>query len=205
MTTTRRTLSSLAVLALAAGLMTGCGDKDDPSPSAGSEATASAPVEQSDGGGESAKPDVPKPDPKDYAGMDEHTDEGAEQAYKYFWAVMLWSYQTGDTEVLKSLFGESCASCDQNLHEIEKLNKTGKWWSRATIDDRDLRTYESEKHELEVGYTFILSEHSEPVYGNSRLKQEPDTRYGTVGGMSWSEGSWVVNAFNLKTEKVVDG
>jgi hypothetical protein len=200
MTTIRRALSSLAAIALAAGLMTACGDEDDPDPDAGSEATSTAPEDPSDGGGATAqpsRPDVPKPDPKDYPGMDEHTDEGAEQAFRYFWAVMTWAYQTGDTSDFEALYGAECGSCQQNLDQIDELNKMEDWWSVTSIKDVDVRTYESTKNEIEVGYTMVLSAHSEPVNGNTKRRNFPDDQFSVVGGLSWQGDSWQVDAFDL--------
>lgn len=159
-----------------------------------------APNESSDGGGATAQPsppDVPKPDPADYAGMDEHTDEGAEQAFRYYWAVMTWSYQTGKTKEYAALYGPDCGSCEQNLAEIEELNDMREWWSETSLEDVDLRAYDSTKNEIEVGYSFVVSAHSEPVKGNVKRRHYDENQFSTVGGMSWGDGAWVVNAMDL--------
>lgn len=197
MTTTRRALSSLAVLALASGLMVGCSDKNDPSPSAGSEANASAPVEQSDGGGaseEPTKPDVPKPDPKDYPGMDEHTDEGAEQAFKYFWALVVWGHETGDSSGVADLYAKTCQLCGQLRGDIDRIESKSTQWSVAKIEDQKLYS-ENGKHGFEyvVSYSYLLKAHKEPVAGNENHQEVGDTMFITVGGMDWVEGEWVVS------------
>lgn len=207
MTTTRRTLSSLAVLALAAGLITGCGDKDEPSPSAGSEATASAPKEQSDGGGGSAtstKPDVPKPDPKDYPGMDEHTQKGAEQAFRYFWALQLWGYETGDSAPLKSMSLESCKYCDSVIEDINDMAKKDLYWSEATLKFSDPVTEASRGHDYEVGYVIMLGEHEEDLYGNSKKRRVDSVEYVGAGAMNWASGKWSVAGVKIDKKSEVE-
>jgi hypothetical protein len=205
MTTTRRALSSLAVLALAAGLMVGCSDKDEPSPSAGSEANASAPVEQSDGGGageESTKPNVPKPDPKDYPGMDEHTDEGAEQAFKYFMELALWGYQTGDSSEFKSLYvNETCDACVRTAHEIDETKENGTQWSPVDAEQRDLYIDGSEdgKYDAVAVYNFTLASHEEPIRGNSKTHVVDPTSFVSAGGMNWGDEGWIVAFMDMKT------
>ncbi|WP_152354053.1 DUF6318 family protein [Brachybacterium subflavum] len=202
MTTTRRTLSSLAVLALAAGLMTGCGDKDEPSPSAGSEATASAPEEQSDGGGESAKPtksDVPKPDPKDYPGMDERTDEGAEQAFRYFWALVVWGHETGDSSAMQEHFSEECDVCARFAGDIERIDKNSTQWSEGGIGDNQLYSdSDNKKYDVVVSYSFVIKSHNEPVAGNSKQNTVSDSTVLAIGGLDWRDDAWIVRG--VKTD-----
>ena len=115
----RRLLAAVAVTALTLGLAS-CGDGGEnavttPPPKidigqsddGGAEPSDDGGAEQSDseGAGEgedspAAAPDIPAPDPADYPGMDQETPEGAEQAFKLFWAVILWAHQTGDSSVL---------------------------------------------------------------------------------------------------------
>src|SRR5699024_10334539 len=122
----RRLLPALATLGLVLGLAA-CGDGGDgpvttPPPDLGNGASdgGGSQGDPSDGGGETepddgeteetevAAPDVPAPDPADYPGMDEETPEGAEQAFRYYIAVVYWGYQTGDTETLETLHTENC-------------------------------------------------------------------------------------------------
>jgi hypothetical protein len=207
MTTTRRALSSLAVLALASGLMVGCSDKNDPSPSAGSEANASAPVEQSDGGGaseEPTKPDVPKPDPKDYPGMDEHTQEGAEQAFRYFWALQLWGYETGDPGPLDALSLESCDYCDSVIGDIEGMAKKGLYWSETRLEFSDPVTEDSDRYDYEVGYVITLGAHEEDVFGNTKKRNVESVEYVGAGAMDWVGGKWGVAGVKMEKKSNVE-
>src|SRR5690625_5350400 len=109
----RRILPSLAAAVLALGAAA-CGNVRDapvttPAPALGSNASdgGGSDPDPSDGGGAeteeptAAAPDNPAPEPADYPGMDEETPEGAEQALRYYIAVVYWGYQTGDTETLE--------------------------------------------------------------------------------------------------------
>src|SRR5699024_3756122 len=105
----RRLLSAAAAGALLLGIAA-CGDQtDEPVTTAPPSIDVAGPRDDggdsspSDGGGSEATeptaqaPDIPPPDPADFAGMDEHTEEGAEQAFRYYIAVSVWAHQTGDT------------------------------------------------------------------------------------------------------------
>ena len=99
----RRLFSAAAAGALLLGLAA-CGDTTDgpataPPPDLGIAAPSDGGGDPapSDGGGEQTDPsaddapDIPPPDPADFAGMDENTPEGAEQAFRYYIAVSMWA------------------------------------------------------------------------------------------------------------------
>ncbi|MDN5600791.1 MAG: DUF6318 family protein, partial [Dermabacteraceae bacterium] len=103
----RRLLSAAATSTLLLGL-SACSEPTDgpvttppPSIDIGAPSDGGGDAEPSDGDGEKTAeptaeaPDIPPPDPADYAGKDEHTAEGAEQAFKYYIAVSVWAHQTG--------------------------------------------------------------------------------------------------------------
>ena len=92
----------------------------------------------SDGGDDDqtvAASDIPAPDPADYAGMDEHTADGATQAFRYYIAVSMWAHQTGETELLGSLQTDDCASCTEFNKDIEQLRDHGEYWSTFRLTD----------------------------------------------------------------------
>jgi hypothetical protein len=143
------------------------------------------------------RPDVPKPDPADYPGKDEHTAEGAEQAFRYFIAQMIWSYQTGDTEEYDKLSGPDCSLCSENRRSITDLDDMGKYWTATSIDDEASKIHKSTNYDHEIVYVFDLSEHDEPIRGNTKSTHEDAQQFGTVGGMRWSEDGWIVDEFQL--------
>ncbi|PWH07220.1 hypothetical protein DEO23_00730 [Brachybacterium endophyticum] len=206
MTTTRRLLPSLAALTLTAGLLAGCGGKEDPETTnaGGSESTTSA--EASDGGGASKspeRPDVPKPDPKDYPGMNEHTEKGAEQAFKYYWDLVMWGHQTGDAADLKGRQTENCELCTSLVGDIEKIRRDQTPWSKTTFTDKQIETATPEGQEYAFVYSFVVGEHEKPVKRNSeKVRRSDPTVYAAAGGVVWGNEGWKVDDAGAHNEPV---
>ena len=154
----------------------------------------------SDGGGEQTDPsaddapDIPPPDPADFAGMDENTPEGAEQAFRYYIAVLNWSRQTGNTERISELHSDSCTKCIELTNSIEDYATRGEYWQEASIDDVGTKSFNSSNYEVEIGYVFIIDEHVEPGAASPTLAQE----WTGVAGMEHAEGSWRIDQLALK-------
>ena len=208
----RRILAPVAAAALAFGLVacgdTGGGTVTTPPPSinigGGSDDGGAEPSDggsgASDGGGESpvAAPDIPAPDPADYPGMDQNTPEGAEQAFRYYVAVSMWSHQVGDDSLLKTLEAEGCDSCDEFNAALTELIENGDTWSEFEITDVGTEVYPGETFTYEVGYLFIAGDHTRPDYENGGRKDAPEIEYSAVGGMTFREGVWLVGGLNSK-------
>lgn len=198
----RRLLSAAAACTLLLGLAA-CGEGGDgpvttppPSIDVGGSSDGGGDGGASDAGGEeespSAAPDVPAPDAADYAGMDENTPEGAEQAFRYYIAVSMWAHQSGDDEVLKRLEGPGCSGCADLNSDIPKLQEAGEYWGDISLDDDSVQAFPGEVFDQEVSYSFILSAHKEPDLEAGGVKQVGETEYVTTGGMVWSNGQWIV-------------
>lgn len=195
----RRLLSAAAAGALLLGLAA-CGDVEEgPVTTAPPEININGP---SDGGGDeeptAAAPNIPPPDPADYAGMDERTAAGAEQSFKYYVAVSMWAHQTGDTSQLETLQRPACSGCSEMNHAIPELKKHGDYWSEFTISEVGTTLHESTKYEHEVGYFFTLSPHTRPNEGFTERVDAPQIEYITVGGMEWDSSQWVVGGLNAE-------
>ena len=201
----RRLFSAAAAGALLLGLAA-CGDTTDgpataPPPDLGIAAPSDGGGDPapSDGGGEQTDPsadapDIPPPDPADYAGMDENTPEGAEQAFRYYIAVLNWSRQTGNTERISELHSDSCTKCIELTNSIEDYATRGEYWQEASIDDVGTKSFNSSNYEVEIGYVFIIDEHVEPGAASPTLAQE----WTGVAGMEHAEGSWRIDQLALK-------
>ena len=199
----RRLLSAAAACTLLLGLAA-CGEGGDgpvttPPPSidiSGSSDGGGDDGAASDGGGDeaspSAAPDVPAPDPADYPGMDENTPEGAEQAFRYYIAVSMWTHRTGDDKVLRSLEGQGCTGCAELNSDLPKLQEAGSYWGEYSLKDDQIEVYPGDNFDQEVSYSFILSEHLEPDVEAGGSKQVSETEYVTTGGMVWSNDMWIV-------------
>jgi len=207
----RRLLAAAATAALTFGIAA-CGEGGEgpvttppPSIDIGQDGDASdgggeAP---SDGGGDSdgaggaegdsaeAAPDIPAPDPADFPGMDQQTPEGAEQAFKYFWAVALWGHNTGNSEVLRSLFGANCTGCEGIASDIDDIADEGSYWVGGENVEIELRADDSlDGFDTGVVYRFELTQHTNPAsVGGGEIAAEEWT---AIGALNWVGGSWTV-------------
>ena len=203
----RRILAPVAAATLALGLVActdtgGSGNVTTPPPSinigGGSDDGGAEPSDgggdTSDGGGDStvAAPDIPAPDPADYPGMDQNTPEGAEQAFRYYVAVSMWSHQVGDDSLLKTLEIEDCGSCDEFNVELPGLITNGETWSEFEIEDLDVSIHPGDHFDHEIGYIFTIGEHTRPDYETGGRDEAPAIEYVTVGGMTFDGERWLV-------------
>ena len=200
----RRLLSTAAAGALLLGLAA-CGDGEDgPVTTAPPELGISGPsdgggdADPSDGGGaeqeepSAAAPDIPPPDPADYAGMDKNTEDGAIQAFRYYIAVSMWAHQTGDDTELMELQTDSCEGCPGFNAELPKLQEQGKYWSEFTVTDVHIGAHDSTNYDLEIGYAFTLPIHTRPSPEDGERTEYEPVEYLAVGGMTWNSGEWTV-------------
>lgn len=205
----RRVLAALAAATLMLGLAA-CGNEGEgpvttPPPPVGNGPSdgGGSTQEPSDGGGEEteeptvAAPDVPAPDPADYPGMDEQTPEGAEQAFRYYIAVVYWGYQTGETETLETLYQDACGQCEEIANEITDINETRAYWRNLSVTDAGILHYSSENFDYELGYGFDLSPHSR-TSENAEITDVPETHYTAISGMRWQDDRWMVGNLDLR-------
>lgn len=195
----RRFLALAATTALLAGASAcGDGEKAEPAPSAAATTTAPATSEPAPSTtAPPARPDVPAPDPADFPGKDERTEEGAQQAFRYFWAVNLWGVQTGDDSLYASLIAPGCEPCQTNLEQIRQVGANGLYWSPTELVDTGTMAQASDLHEMEVGYIFTVSAHTEPLADGQTAHFEDDYVI-SLGGLSWHEDGWKVDTFTLR-------
>src|SRR5699024_11843732 len=62
------------------------------------------------------------------------------------------------------------------------------------------QVYESDNYDHEVGYIYIVGEHSEPR-GDGDDKAEIERAYTAIGGMNWVDNQWVVGGLSIE-EKI---
>ena len=205
----RRLFSAAAAGALLLGLAA-CGDTTDgpataPPPDLGIAAPSDGGGDPapSDGGGEQTDPsadapDIPPPDPADYADMDENTPEGAEQAFRYYIAVSMWAHQSGDDSLATNLQDQSCNSCDDFLETYRELIEHDETWGEFTVADISIRAHESNNFDYEVAYDFTTTPHERPKDDFSGSVDVGELEYSTVGGMTWTGTSWLVKGISAE-------
>lgn len=205
----RRLFSAAAAGALLLGLAA-CGDGEEgtvttPPPSINIDAPSDGggDSEPSDEGGETeeptaAAPDIPPPDPADYAGMDEQTPEGAEQAFRYYIAVSMWAHQTGDAKLLGELESQECGGCSYLNSDIPESRDSGLLWTLSSVSEVSLSVADASNFTHEVRYKFTLGPHSRADSEfNDRI--DVDTlQYDAVGGMDWSSDHWIVSEMSVE-------
>lgn len=194
--------TGLLALALAACGEGGDGPVTTPPPDLGlgSDDGGAADGAASDGGGAATAeaPDIPAPDPADFAGMDDNTPEGAEQAFRYYIATLMWARQTGDSSGLEELSGAECDECAEIIGEVEDDTTDGETWSRTTLTDQGSKVYESENYDHEIGYIYLVGEHTEPA-GSGDSEAVAEQAYTAIAGLGWRENRWFVDGLSIES------
>ena len=171
------------------------GAPEEPTPSIASEPSDES--GQSDGGGEPTKavPDIPPPDPKDFPGMDQKTDEGAEQAARYFFHVLYWAHQTDGLDEFDALVLKDCKGCKKARKIIKSRADAKSFWSETEVrvglcglkySDEDTREYHC--------YT-TLSAHYEPAYPSEPAEDVKEAKIVTGVQLKWKNDRWLARAF----------
>ncbi|GAB2541919.1 DUF6318 family protein [Brachybacterium huguangmaarense] len=188
-------LAATGVLLLA---LTACGGDDEPAPTtpAASTTTPSESPAESPSPSTSA-PAVAAPDPADYPGMDQQTEGGAKQSFRYFLATQIYAYQSGDTAPMDSVSAPGCAYCEQVRQSVSELRDSGTYWGPTEITDSYLSVQESTPTSTIVGYGYSAGEHTENV-GNPSATSEPQEDYVAVAEMQWADGGW--KAVKIETQ-----
>lgn len=196
----RRFLTPLAAAALLCGAAA-CGDTAATPSAAPSASPTAAPApatsEAPPATAAAPTPAIPKPDRTDYPGMDQHTEDGAIQAYRYFWAMMTWAYHSGDYSEVAELSVANCDSCRQNFESIDTLAERGELWSNVSLQEDGAEAFESEFFDLEIGYIFEIDSGAVGLDGPPETDSQKH-RYVTVGGMRWSGDHWTIEEFTIE-------
>lgn len=213
---TRRLITAAASAVLVLGLAAcddGKGPVSTPPPDLGFKPQTSDgggdDTDTSDGGGEAgasdggdgeiqAAPDIPAPDRADFPGMDEHTDHGAMQAFKYYIATAMWAHQVGDDSLTQEMQTEDCDGCDDFLQTFDDLKKHDILWTEFTLNDVMTEALPSRDYDLQVNYNFVTTPHKRPINDFKEMGETGELEYATAGGMVWVEDQWKVDGVHVK-------
>ncbi|PMC76808.1 DUF6318 family protein [Brachybacterium sp. UMB0905] len=171
----------------------GGGDETNPS-DGGSEDGAS------DGGGDEtqAAPDIPAPDRADFPGMDEHTDHGAMQAFKYYIATAMWAHQVGDDSLTQEMQTEDCDGCDDFMKTYKDIREHDNLWTKFSLQEVVSEAIESNTYDIQVNYNFTTTPHMRSIEDPSEIVDVGELEYATAGGLVWTEEGWRIDAVRAK-------
>lgn len=199
---TRRALAIAAAGALSLSLAAcdpGEAEEVDPpttsSPAPTSEAppTTEAPISET----ATIAPAVPPPNPADFPGMDQQTEEGARQTYRYFWAAILYGYQSGETRPLDSVSGDTCEYCSDVKAAIERLRDRGEYWTSTSFTDTQDSVIAISNVSMYVTFDFTLTEHFEPADISGQVESEAPSSHRSIGLLDWTPDGWRVTGIDL--------
>lgn len=200
---TRRAIAIAAVGALSLSLAAcdpGEAEEVDPPTSSSPAPTSEAPTSEAPPTTEAptaepatTAPAVPPPNPADFPGMDQQTEEGAKQAYRYFWAAIVYGYQTGDASIVEGMSMPQCVYCVSVKDDIQRLKTANALWGPTTIEDRLLESKAEGDGKVVVTYVIDVSAHEEIDPQTGATTQSPIETYGTAGGAVWVEGGWKID------------
>lgn len=154
--------------------------------------TSAAPTEEPT----SAAPEVPAPNPADFPGMDQQTEEGAKQAYVYFWNSYVFGKRTGDAEPLASVSTDNCGWCSASITDIRSQ---GAVWSGGTVDGGELlATYVDESH-FQVYFAFALNVTEIPSSDGGAAPVDSANKFEGASNVVWDESRWVIDSVDVRT------
>lgn len=161
-------------------------------PSTSEASTSAAPTEEPT----SAAPEVPAPNPADFPGMDQQTEDGAKQAYAFFWETYRFAMVTGDSQPFANQFTPDCNWCIAISNEI---TSNGSIWKSATVTASELDAYVVGEGHFEV-YTVldVDPEWSSADFDNGREDRLRGGRYVAGSNVIWLDGSWKVASVDFE-------
>ncbi|MGP5050077.1 DUF6318 family protein [Brachybacterium alimentarium] len=218
----RRLLAAVAAAALTCGISACTEGQESARTDPPADVVADAPSDGggespvSDGGGDaegadaadgstSAAADLPAPDPADFPGMDENTEDGSEQAFRYYWATILWGLSSGSVSPSGELQTKNCEECVLWSHKITAQRDAGQYWSEVEVDDQILEGDLDESQVSVVNYLFLVPAHEEPVQQGSDRENVSERVYSAAGKMVWVDGRWKVDEMALETANHGEG
>ena len=155
---------------------------------------------KSDGGGEPTKaaPDIPPPDPKDFPGMDQKTDEGAEQATRYYIQIMFWAQQTDGVDRFSQLFRDSCENCASILEHAVRRRDAKRFWSKVETKIHECDQVYSSPTEKEFHCNITIGPHSEASLDDGSTKNHGPLDMLIAVNMKWDHRGWLAAAYGSK-------
>lgn len=126
------------------------------------------------------------------------TKEGAEAFTKYWFSVLSYAYETGDTVVLSQLSKPECTFCQGLVDDIEAAWADNKWISGGQIEIPVATGKPSSDGSTQVVLQVLQKElviHNQD--GSLYQEKTAATNAGSVAVVKFAEGAWVVSDLGL--------
>jgi hypothetical protein len=165
-----------------------------PSPPATPTPTPSAVYKPADASGPAQN--VPVPVLPEVAKTE--TKEGAEAFAKYWFSILSYAYETGDTAALSKLAKPECGFCQGLVHDIEAAWAENKWISGGQIDIPVATAKPSSDGSMQVVLQVLQKElviHNQD--GSPYQEKTAATNAGSVATVKFAAGGWEVNDLGL--------
>ncbi|MCS6710810.1 hypothetical protein JSY14_01775 [Brachybacterium sp. EF45031] len=154
----------------------------------------------SDGGG-TVVANIPKPDPKDYPGMDQHTQEGAEQAFRFYVDAMSWTRRTGDGSLMRDMSAADCTGCHDLIERFESMRSEAAVSATVDLEVVNVDTQESDVAEYIVSGTLRPKEGADSATSGSA----DDDSSEAAAALEWIDGEWVVGELGIQSNDPLQG
>lgn len=126
------------------------------------------------------------------------TKEGAEAFTKYWFSVLSYAYETGDTTTLSKLSKGGCAFCQGLVDDIETAWAEGKWISGGQIEVPAATAKPSTDGSMQVVLQVLQKElviHNQD--GSLYQDKTAATNAGSVAMVKFDNAGWTVNDLGL--------
>lgn len=126
------------------------------------------------------------------------TKEGAEAFTKYWFSVLSYAYETGDTVALSALSGPSCVFCKGLVDNIETAWSDGKWISGGHIETPAVTAEASSGEPTRVTLQVIQTElviHNPD--GSPYQETTAATNSGSQATATFEGGGWIISKLSL--------
>jgi hypothetical protein len=126
------------------------------------------------------------------------TKEGAEAFSKYWFSVLSYAYETGDTAALSKLSEAECSFCQVLISDIEAAWAEGRWISGGQIEIPVATAKPSTDGDTQVVLQVLQKElliHNQD--GSPYQEKTAATNAGSVAMVNFAGAEWVVNDLGL--------
>ncbi|MDO5644545.1 MAG: DUF6318 family protein [Dermabacter sp.] len=133
------------------------------------------------------------PDPVNYPGMDSESDEGAEQAMRFFIDARYYGYATGDTAPLESVSHKNCKPCLEAVDDIRsRTREQGAFLTSYSIEPQEVVDYVPTRPGVRTIYYAYREGESERLFSDGSTSTYSGGNMNAVADLKVVDGRWQV-------------